>query len=185
MKDQQSTRSYLRAATQAWHDRVDHAFSRFSLMDADSYRLFLQAQAHAFLPLEAAIGRTQPGDALPDWDQRQRSDLLIADLAALDAAPGPVSDAPLLDGEPELLGTAYVLEGSRLGGTMLARSVPAHLPRQFLDANDSALWRSLIRRLDTRLTTDDERSVAASAAQRAFRAFEQGANHFSELQCRG
>lgn len=170
-----AARSVLRAATAPDHARVDRAFGLFDLADRDDYAAFLQGQAHAFLPIEAAIDDADPRDVLPDWPERRRASLLRADLAALGVTQPGTGEIGLFRSREDILGAIYVLEGSRLGGRMLARSVPAGLPRSFIDTSDSIRWRNLIEVLDKLLITDDQLRSATAAARRAFALFEDGA----------
>lgn len=173
-----SARTALRAETRDEHDRVDKAYSRFSLTEPESYCRFLRAQAAVFLPLEAAIDASRPERVLEDWPARQRSHLLREDLAELGTASADVPAASPFETIPELLGTVYVLEGSRLGGAMLERSVPEGLPRRFLRSSDSARWRSLIALLDRTLVDKNDRALAVGAAKSTFARFERNALDF-------
>lgn len=170
-----TARAVLREATAENHARVDQAFGAFDLADRDQYAAFLQAQAHAFLPIEAAIEAADPSQLLPDWPRRRRSEALLADLAQLGFSPATTGKWAPFAGTADILGAVYVIEGSRLGGRMLARSVPEDLPRQFLTTSDSSLWRSLIEVLDKLLKNSAEQAQAIDAARRAFALFEEGA----------
>ena len=175
-----TARQALRTATAEDHERVDRAFSGFDLADRDSYAAFLQAQAVAFLPVEAAIDAANPQDLMPDWPQRRRASLLRADFDALGIeAPGAISP-PRIAGAEEILGAIYVLEGSRLGGQLLARQVPAGFPRAFIGASDPARWRKLIEMLDSTLVSEQQRQQAIYAARMVFGLFEDGARRFAK-----
>lgn len=129
-----SIRMALRGATAAEHETVDAAFGRFDLASAGSYAQFLMAHARVLGPLESAVAGL--------WDASiARLPLLEADLAELgtvvpsDAAFGPMSDA-------RRWGMLYVLEGSRLGGGILAERVAAGLPVRYLSAtHEDGSWR--------------------------------------------
>lgn len=170
-----SARHALRTATAAHHERVDHAFGAFDLTTRAGYTDFLLAQAYAFLPVEAAIDVADPHVFLPDWPARRRSAALLADLQALGREPEIEDLGILFRNREEILGAIYVLEGSRLGGRMLARSVPADLPRAFIATNDAGMWRNLIELLDRLLISDEQRALASDAARRVFALFEAGA----------
>lgn len=176
-------RDALRTATAAEHDRVDRAFSTFDLSQRADYGAFLNAQAEAFLPVEAAIDAFDPRDVLPDWPARRRSPQLIADLQRLGFEARTADLRPLFRTREEILGAIYVLEGSRLGGRMLARSVPADLPRSFIGTSDGGMWRTLIEVLDRLLVSGDQHGLAIDAARRVFALFEAGASrHGRTLQ---
>ena len=171
-------RAALRAATAEEHKRVDAAFSRFDLGGEAGYRDFLLAQAEAFLPVEAALDKAGAEAVLPDWPLRRRGQLLRADLAALDVtAPEPFSALPIVSGKAPMLGAVYVLEGSRLGGTVLKRTVPGHFPRRFLEARQAAgSWRTLLKTLDDFLIRPGDLDAAIQAAKEIFARFEGAAN---------
>lgn len=145
-------REYLRQAGAPWHEAVDAAFSRFDLGQADGYRAFLRAHARALPGLEQALEQAGIAQLVPDWPARRRRQALLADLADLGLPPPPTA-APRLDAKPGLLwGLAYVLEGSRLGGRLLARRVTgaqANLPVRYLGhGQDQALWPDFLRQLE-------------------------------------
>lgn len=173
-------RHALRKGTAGDHDRVDAAFSRFELGHREGYAAFLRAQARAFMPIEAALDRSDAIAQLPDWSRRRRSDALVADLAELghpvepDAASAGEGGSTFATIE-DVLGAVYVLEGSRLGGQLLARSVPAGLPRRFLDAGDATLWRTLVAAIDKMLITKEQIATATVAARAVFARFEKEA----------
>ena len=171
-----SARFALRAATSEAHERLDARFSRFDLAHPSDYQAFLLAQAGAFLPVEAALDATGAERIVPDWPQRRRAKALLADLAALGlVTPAPVA-VPALNGEAAVLGAAYVLEGSRLGGAMLQRQVPDSLPKAFLCAGNPKLWRAFVTDLDQRLSSPTDIAAAAAAASSVFEAFASSAS---------
>lgn len=156
---------------------MDRLFSRFDLSQRAGYRDFLLAQAAAFLPIEAALDDAGVAEVVPDWPARRRGHLLVADLAALgDLPPAPVGTPPELRGVPRILGAAYVLEGSRLGGALLKRSVPPDFPRSFLAANAGpGSWRKFLEMLDKYLHDPGSLGEAASSAREVFMRFEAAA----------
>jgi heme oxygenase len=172
----------LRAATQDHHAVVDGLFSRFDLADPGGYAGFLRAQADAFLPVERALDAARAETVLPDWPSRRRGALLIADLAALGEAGPDEGEALPLDDAAAILGAAYVLEGSRLGGKMLQRLVAEGQPMAFLTAPlPPGAWRAFLDGLDGRLGTADEQQVAIESARTVFARFRDAARR--ELGC--
>lgn len=178
MSSTSSARAALRAATAAYHDRVDAVFSRADLADPDSYGRFLQAQAGAYLPVEAALERAGAAAVVPDWPMRRRAAALRADLAALGlAAPEDMPDITFGDAAA-VLGGIYVLEGSRLGGALLARSVPDTFPKAFLASGDSAGWRRLLQIIEHTLISADVHTSAVESATRVFMLFESSGRRY-------
>jgi len=100
---------------------------------------------------------------------------LIEDLADLGCAMPPESTLPRLSCPASLLGTIYVLEGSRLGGRLLARSLAPDCPRRFMDDGEPRHWQSLVDVLDRTLVSNAEIDSAITAAKAAFALFEDGA----------
>jgi heme oxygenase (biliverdin-IX-beta and delta-forming) len=161
----------LRAATAADHERVDAAFGRFALSDQAGYVRFLEAHARALPAVEAALAGTRPAVLL-----RPRAPLIAADLAALGAAaPTPLPlDLPADKGAA--WGMAYVIEGSRLGGRLLAKSVPADLPSTYLaDVHRPGEWRAFLAALDEALADADALAAAIPAARRTFALYRDAA----------
>lgn len=171
-----SAHAYLRVATRAAHDRVDSRLSGFDLGDRADYTRFLTIQAAAFFPIEQALDQAGMETIVPDWQARRRSHLLQADLEALDiAVPNLMTPPPFADSN-DRLGGLYVLEGSRLGGAMLSRSVGSELPRRFLGAAPpEGAWRGLIALLEQHLGSDVQRERAGRSANLTFDCFFQAA----------
>lgn len=139
-----SARAALRTATAAKHDVVDAAFGRFDLTEPASYGRFLTAHARALPAVESAVAACA---ALPAF--APRAGLLRADLDALGLPmPDPLPLAPP-ESEAAAFGALYVIEGSRLGGAMLAKQVPAPLPHAYLSAtHQPGGWRAFGELLD-------------------------------------
>ena len=166
----------LRVATRAAHDRVDALFSGLDLADPLDYRRFLTAQAAAFLPVEAALDASGVGELFPDWHERRRSDLLRADLDALGLDLPPLLAEPTFASPAAVAGGAYVLEGSRLGGAVLARSVPDGLAHRFLASPlPNGQWRSFLTRLEQLLGSHVQRVQAVEGAGQIFDLFARAA----------
>ena len=98
--------------------------------------------------------------------------------------PAPASP-PVFAGEAQVLGGLYVLEGSRLGGAMLIKTVSQGLPTAFLTPGNPADWRAFISLLEVRLSLDEILAEAVSAALAVFAMFEQSARTQLESTGRG
>jgi heme oxygenase len=173
-------RERLRAATAAAHRRLDAQFSSFDLTIFSGYRRFLQASAAALLPLEAALVQAGVDTMVPDWLERARSTAITADLARLGSAvPPAMTVAPLTP--HGVLGTMYVLEGSRLGAKFLLTAVAGAADPRINAATaylshgaGQRLWQSFLARLEAENGCDEDEAVEAAGA--AFAAFEQAAD---------
>lgn len=143
----------LRAATAADHAMVDARFGALRLDDPADYRRMLRAHARALPALESALIRLAESGrvadtAWPAW--RPRTPALLADLAALGVTAPETLDCAV-DEEAAGWGALYVAEGSRLGGQLLARAVPATLPSAYLSARHlPGEWRGLLAAMEAR-----------------------------------
>jgi heme oxygenase len=143
---------------------VDHAFGSLGLNDHAHYARFLTAHARALPVAEAWMCALPFARTLAP-----RTPLLAQDLAALGLAmpaPVPLEDA---DDDAARWGVLYVVEGSRLGGAMLARAVPAGLPGAYLGAvHPPGQWRTIRAAIDAAGDGQDadwgERLVAGALA---------------------
>ncbi len=149
-----SLRLQLRERTQTAHGRLDALWRIDRLREREPYTQFLQATASALVPLEARLQSGGVEKLLPDWPARSRAASVVDDLAGLGAGFSPAT-APALDGAAAQFGALYVLEGSRLGGSLIAREVarsgdPAVLAnRRYLGHGKAGrLWNDLLDRLE-------------------------------------
>jgi heme oxygenase len=173
-------RERLRDETASAHRELDAQLSSFDLTVWSGYRRFLQASAGALLPLEAALVDAGVVKMFPDWLERSRSAAIAADLGQLgSAAQSTVSVPPLT--RSGMLGTLYVLEGSRLGAKFLLKTVgDAGDPRigeataYLSHGAGQRLWQSFLARLASEEACDEDEAIEAARA--AFAAFEQAAD---------
>jgi heme oxygenase len=156
----------LRAATEECHQEVDDLFGGFDLADPTSYAGFLTAHAKALLPVEDWL---DPATLFPGLTRR--GEALRSDLAALQQPVPPVEPIDWERDEASLWGTAYVVEGSRLGGLMLSRRVPDGLPHAYLSAaHPSGGWRAFLAALNEKAALGGAiwQEAATRSAVRAF-----------------
>jgi heme oxygenase (biliverdin-IX-beta and delta-forming) len=133
----------LRTATAREHERVDAAFGAFDLASANDYAAFLRAHYRALAGLEQVLAEH------PALGVTGREQLLREDLAALGSALPEAMPFDPPESAGALYGAAYVIEGSRLGGVLLSRRVPAGLPSAYLQAGHApGGWRAFLNRLD-------------------------------------
>jgi len=159
--------SELRSGTRDDHAAVDAAFSRFDLARRGGYGAFLSAQARVLPGLEAML---DPAGLIPGWTGR--TDALRQDLAALRLPVRPAIEIALPTAAGARWGAIYVLEGSRLGGVVLARQIPKGLPSAFLhSAHPSGAWRHFLMALDEANPSRESHAFALQAAKAVFAAF--------------
>lgn len=120
-------------------------------------------------PLEAALDQAGADKVWESWPHRRRSDLLLDDLrcARPDAVTFGAAPSPAM-----IWGIFYVLEGSRVGGKLLARDGKLAFRSRFLeDAATCRQWPSFIARLETAIVTPGDRHTAVEGARFAFSQF--------------
>ena len=166
-----TTRFTLKAATDDIHRELDGRLSRLNLAEAGDYRRFLSFHARTIPPFEEALAAAGVGKLIDGWDRSRRSGAIATDLAALgEPMPVPAAVGPIR-GTAELLGTAYVIEGSRLGGRMLRDRVGSDLPANFLGYSDRSAWPMVVAALDRHVYSDGQIGEAKDAARRCFALF--------------
>jgi heme oxygenase len=139
----------VREATRSAHLRVE-ALVEVTAWNGARHQWWLGRQLGIREPLEAALDRWWAGSDLraPFWPARRRSDLVRSDLMALGVSPSDLRALPRCVPAagpwdlPEVLGQLYVLDGSALGGAVIAARA--------LDAGvDPAACASLLPRRST------------------------------------
>jgi heme oxygenase (biliverdin-IX-beta and delta-forming) len=185
-------RGRLREACAEPHRRLDARLGALDLRRLDDYRTFLEISAAALLPLEAALVSSHVERFFPDWDRRSRSRAILADLARLgeiarrsstSKEPG-ISELGLNElGLGGILGTMYVLEGSRLGARVLLRRALQSPHLEVLEAHaylrhgaESNLWQSFLTALEFHGARLHDDRAAVRAARRAFNLFAAAAS---------
>lgn len=170
-------RWFLRDATAALHAELDIGMNRFTMTDPGDYENFLSVLQSGIGAVELGLEAGGVSSVLPDWHLRTRRAALAADLGGLcsrrKVEPIPPAN---FDGIPQMMGAAYVLEGSRLGSQVILRRTsvsPAATVREnmrFLAHGDVAtMWPSFLAALDLAVTDDDGLEAAVEGAKKAFR----------------
>jgi heme oxygenase len=174
-------RDRLKEATATAHRDLDARFAAFDLSSRRGYRRFLEASAAALLPLEAALERAGVIGLFADWPQRARREAIVADIARLDGEIRPLGDVRPLS-RNGVLGTMYVLEGSRLGAKYLQRMIAQSADPMIGEARaylshgaGLPLWRGFLARLACERVSVADEAEAVAGAQRAFAKFAEAA----------
>lgn len=168
----------LRSVTAEAHARLDARLGAFDLTGLPDYRRFLEANAAALLPLEAALTAARVAEIFPDWDLRSRKAAILEDLARTGGQIEPLPVPGPLD-VGGVLGTMYVLENSRLDARARLIAVKRSTDAQVLHATaflrhgaGHHFWPSFLAILESHPAADHETS-AVDGAIRAFGMFEQ------------
>jgi len=120
----------LRSETREQHVRLEHTVdlrSRFA--SREGYRDLLSRMLGLHEPLERELRRIDWSGATIEMGERRKTAWLQQDLLALDFTPREIAAIPECVELPELtsaargIGCLYVLEGSTLGGAVIARQL--------------------------------------------------------------
>lgn len=154
------------------------------------YQAYIRRLHGLYQWLEPALARAGVGEVVPDWPLRLKVPALTEDLAVCCGGwePGAHSDVceptyPVVrtTGPGSALGVLYVLEGSTLGGALLARRAvrlgftPVHGAR-FLNIYGRArsrMWRGFLSTLEATPLTSGEDADLVHAARTTFSLFYQ------------
>lgn len=159
----------LREETRAEHDAIELALDwEARAASRESYAEWL-AQMHGFHRLwEPAIAGALSNPTF--FDPRRKLHLLEEDLRTLGAKPHQGPSAMAFATQAEALGSLYVLEGSTLGGQLIARHVRSSLGFEpayhgGYGARTGEMWRSFRQRLEAVTAPADEDATIAAAAK--------------------
>lgn len=166
-----SARAFLKAQTAAAHDALDAHFGAYDLADRGQYAEFLSVHAAALFAVERALEEAGVERIMPQWPAMRRSLLIQRDLDALGTSPASQPAIARLQGEAEILGALYVLEGSRLGGKLLMKAVGQGFPVFYLGHQPPLTWPQFVAEIERTLQSGVDRGIAAQAANRVFAAF--------------
>ena len=165
----------LRHETRPFHDAVEQnpfnlALAAGTVTAADTARFL--AKMYGFLaPYEAQL-HAQAALFGPAWqlEQRYRAPLILEDLVRLGhaAAPPLYPGLPPLGTRAQLLGAMYVLEGSTLGGQVIARQLDKAgiVPHAFFTGRaerTGPLWKGFCQHLTEAAETEEPAAIVASA----------------------
>lgn len=172
----------IRDRTRESHARLERRFALLRSPTRSGYARYLRHMGGVVVALERrAVESADLAKLLPDVAARcNKGELLRADLRDLGHEPGDLEEVPLPPARTpvELMGQLYVLEGSTLGGTVLARELEAALgalPTRYLRCYGEATaarWRAFVTGLE-RAASPELAEPAAISAEAMFLAVEQ------------
>lgn len=152
------------------------------------YVTFLRASLAFHAEAEQALHDSGAAEIIPDWPRRHRAHLARHDLEWLGHSATAGDSCLTKCPTPEwVLGTAYVVEGSTLGGAVLLKSV-AHLGlgpdrgAAFLSGygpDRGNMWQAFLRILAQWERQDIDQSEVVRAARAAFEAAHR---HFERIR---
>jgi heme oxygenase len=168
----------VRRVTRPLHDRVEQAFAATdTAWTTARYARLLRVTYAVVAPLERAV-QDRLGALFAAPPPSTRAERIEGDLAALGEAPPPTQDALTTASDADALGVGYVLQGSLLGGAVIARQVraacdPKIVQMRYVEMYGAALpsvWRQYCAALNDfgLRATDEERHRVVDAATRTF-----------------
>lgn len=173
-----AARTLLRDACARAHARLDARLERVNFNDRAAYADMLSRMSAPLSALEGALTAGIARQLFDDWAERRRTPALREDIASL-GGHFRQRFAPAIDQEAEAFGVLYVLEGSRLGGRVLARQAAESenadvraATRFFRHAEMAGHWRSFLVKLENSTEVRAHQRRAIGAALHAFAAFE-------------
>ncbi|HEY3639121.1 MAG TPA: biliverdin-producing heme oxygenase [Rhizomicrobium sp.] len=177
-------REKLREATSRRHAELDRIAGSLLVRGPEGYARFLAGQGAVVIPLEKRLEISGITTVLPDWNMRARRYDLKADLREI-ARPCEFLEVPVFRSTAELLGAAYVLEGSRLGASLLLQTLRFPTATRFLrHGHGKGLWPQFLSVLETNNEVRDHFDEARMAALEVFELFiraMQNVAHFTAL----
>jgi len=180
---------WLRSPTRVLHDRAEaHLDSATGRLDSATYARLLLTLLPLYSSIERALGSFDEWSTLDpplDIASRCRSQLIVADLRTLGvdrrARRQTVAATPRLEVFGHALGALYVVEGSRLGGRVLAARIGRRNESvdvgafRFLRSAGSDVggsWRQLLTALAGYAVDPTTRETVVAGATRTFECFE-------------
>jgi len=165
----------LRATTRPYHEAVEqNPFNRAlaaGTVTAAATAHFLSRMYGFLQPYEAQL-RAQAPSLGPAWElpRRYRAHLILEDLPRLGelTAPPVCRQLPPLGTRAQLLGAMYVLEGSTLGGQVIARQlakagIAAHAYFTGRGDHTGPLWKVFCQQLEAAGAAEDSAEIVQSA----------------------
>jgi heme oxygenase len=173
-----SVRLQLRRSTAELHAGLDACIAPLLSKGVHEYVTFLRRTAAALFPIEGALEAADVLALVPDWNERSRRQALALDLAELNAGAARAIPFAPIRSHAFAFGAIYVLEGSRLGATSLARMVAGHsdthqqaATRYLNHGAGHKLWPRFLIQLETSRSVHRAPQEAVSGAIAAFGAF--------------
>jgi heme oxygenase len=176
-----SAREFLKSNTALLHrqveDQTDWMRDGFALYD---YKNLLSKLLSFYEGVEKDLNSRKDLPENLEWELRQKTKLLKNDLHALNLTSSEIitnRHLPPMRTLAEVFGVLYVLEGSTMGGQMLAKHF---IKKLGIDANSGGsffsaygretmpMWKKFIYSLDSHVITQLEKDEALNSAKKTF-----------------
>lgn len=160
-----SLRTLLRDTTAPAHTAIESNVRLSSLtstsLSSHAYREILEKYYGFFRPIENELRASSVAhEAVPALEERFKASELVEDLLGLGLTAQEIEELPFCRAFPSLstrasiLGVMYVLEGSALGGMLIAKhlaTLPWYRPGAFFHTEGAAVsarWKSFLAALE-------------------------------------
>ncbi len=170
------------------HTRLRHAILEKKLLrrvtevqNVDDYQLLLSILYGFYGAIESSVQQWFVDDRQHDFDQRRKAWRILEDIKDLGGkaqVPDLCKSLPVVNGYHAALGVMYVIEGSTLGGPIIARLIQSRLNvdrgMSFFCAygpESGTMWAAFKRILDEPYS-DSERRNIVNGAQETFSKFD-------------
>lgn len=155
---------------------------------ADYIRL-LQLFYGFYRPLEQLLDQYMDDTVVPRYTQRRKGGRLLQDMKQAGAETSvfhTCHELPAIHDTAAAIGALYVLEGSTLGGSIIAGMLAkqAGIPAQELTffsgygANNTEMWKEFVTALNTYADSNGKEKEIACAATHTFQTFERWARQW-------
>jgi heme oxygenase len=156
------------------------------------YEVLLQLFYSYYQPLEQVLDTFLDNDIVPHYSYRRKADSILHDIKQI-APDGRVknlcSHLPAVNNIADALGALYVLEGSNLGGAVIAKmlsgqaGIPGHQLSFFTGYADKRMemWKEFIAGLNMYAEKNGTGDAVIQAAKQTFEKFEQWAILFYSI----
>lgn len=165
------------------HDLEKTLIARIKgIITIEAYTALLAMMYGFYEPVEKGIDQYITGDDIPHYALRRKASALLDDIRFFIPGYQPptlAAELPLINSYPTALGSMYVMEGSTLGGKIIAGMVQKQLQLQqgegtsfFNSYGNEAdkMWQSFREKLDVPFSDVDKNAIL-TAAEDTFKTF--------------
>jgi heme oxygenase len=173
----------IRSASLTEHEKLEKTLFPYltNLKTKRDYRRLLHAFYGYVMPVQELISQHVNEEMMPDISQRRNAALLLQDLVALEDTERPrlCTDLPKINSHEAAMGALYVLEGSTLGGKIIAGMIAEklgstealHFFRGYGE-HTGKMWRNFLNILELNHDEKHNRIIVESAGE-TFTLFER------------
>ena len=171
----------VRAATAENHKSLEEQLFPFinSIKTKEQYAQLLNAFYGYIFPVQEKITAFIDKEIVPDINERRNASFIADDLSSLQLplANELSADLPLIDDHASAMGALYVLEGSTLGGKIIAKTIAEKLGSanalsffKGYAAETGTMWKKFTQYLEHPANHANAERIAGTASE-TFRLF--------------